>query len=150
MPGTPVVWLHAPPRLLQWSRMFPGTPEYLWPAREFVRYLLADTPIVADATLTASELATNTMRHSRTGQLGGTFIVTIRRWSEGGAAVSVTDNGDRVSLCTGGPLRAEATNTSGDPLSEHGRGLDIVRAITRSLSVHGTARGRTYTAEFSW
>jgi anti-sigma regulatory factor (Ser/Thr protein kinase) len=145
-----VIW-SDPATPLQWGRTFPGTAEHARLAREFVRYLLGDTPIVDDAVLAVSELATNTVQHSRTGQRGGRFTVKIHRWANR-ATVSVTDDGNRLAAATDQPNRTSApgTNPSGDVPVEGGRGLSIVEAVASTLTWRGSARGRTFIAEFSW
>ena len=62
---------------LIWRRVFPGTLDQAPRAREFVRLLLADAPRADDAELIVSELVGNALRHSRSGEPGGWFVVEV-------------------------------------------------------------------------
>ena len=57
-------------------RVFPGHPAQVAHARRFVQRSLAPDGPAADAALLTSELATNAVRHTASGQ-GGTFEVII-------------------------------------------------------------------------
>src|SRR6266704_710975 len=67
---TPATSTSAPRTL---TRVYPGTTSHIRAVRSDVRDLLADCPVADDAILCASELATNAVRHSRSGVSGGTF-----------------------------------------------------------------------------
>ena len=58
-----------------WSRTFPATPEHVRQARVFLASLLGDSPAAPDALVCLSELATNSVQHSRSRRPGGQFTV---------------------------------------------------------------------------
>ena len=85
----------------------------------------------------AVELGTNAIQHTASGQ-GGWFTVEVTR--RGALArIDVTDEG--------APRGPQVTD---DPMSDCGRGLIIVRALSESCGVRGDARGRTVWAEVAW
>src|SRR5258705_488185 len=57
------------------SRVFPALPEQVAQARRFLRHMLDGCPMVDDAVLICSELATNAVRHSDSARPGGVFTV---------------------------------------------------------------------------
>lgn len=114
---------HTPPEDGQkWQHTFPGRKDQIRQARRY-------------AALIVSELTTNTVEHTRTGQEGGTFTLTICRRPDGTALIEVTDQG--------GP------ETFGQPTCgrEGGRGLTLVQALTTAWGVKGDSTGRTVWAE---
>lgn len=94
-------------------------------ARRFLAGLLADHPATENAVTCVSELAANSVRHSRSAAPGGTFTVRMRR-SGASVRVEVTDSG--------GPWRGHPD----DP--EHGRGLKIVYSLSdrQGITVTGS------------
>ncbi|ACY99897.1 ATP-binding protein [Thermomonospora curvata] len=124
---------HTPPEDGQKrQRTFPGRKDQIRQARRYAAACLPDHP---DAALIVSELTTNTVEHTRTGQEGGTFTLTICRRPDGTALIEVTDQG--------GP------ETFGQPTCgrEGGRGLTLVQALTTAWGVKGDSTGRTVWAE---
>jgi two-component sensor histidine kinase len=85
----------------------------------------------------ADELASNAIRHTRSGQ-GGQFTVEITRH---GPLVRVTVTGD------GAPHEPRLID---DPQSERGRGLVVVNALAVRVGVHGDRRGRRVWADIGW
>jgi anti-sigma regulatory factor (Ser/Thr protein kinase) len=59
------------------SRHFLGSRASITEARRFVSYLLKDWPVVEEAELIVSELATNAIRHTASGRFGGRFVVCV-------------------------------------------------------------------------
>ena len=107
---------------------FPGTPEYVARVRHWLRAVLGACPAADDATLLLSELATNALKHSASGQ-GGAFAVTVsHRCAD--LRVEVADQG--------GPWAPDAAM---DEL--RGRGLHIVGSLARAWGVTGDESGRT-------
>jgi serine/threonine-protein kinase RsbW len=127
-------------------------------AREFVRTRLASTPVLVDtAELLVSELATNALMHTRSGQPGGAFEVRVvsRR---GRVLVRVRDQGTLVpsrprffdallravsrwgvgSVTRSGPRprprQAGRTDTNG-------RGLALVKELANRWGVRGSSYG---------
>ena len=124
-------------RVLIWRRSFPGLAEHVRQAREFAGYLLADLPHVDDVILVVSEFAANALRHTASARPGGRFVLEVRRWRDG-ASVAVTDEGSHKV-----PIVPEP-----DDLSECGRGLQTVRALSTEWHWTGDCRGRTFSANF--
>lgn len=116
---------------------FPGRGESVSAARAFAREVLAaldvPEPRVGDALTCLSELATNAVRYSRSGQ-GGEFLVRLQ---VAGAhlLVEVADQGGPT-----GPV-VSPPSLSG----EGGRGLPIVCSLG-SLRVSGDCDGRCVAA----
>jgi anti-sigma regulatory factor (Ser/Thr protein kinase) len=120
--------LAIPPRFL---RAFPGHPLEVAEARHFVERALADCPAVSDAVLLASELATNAVQHSATGE-GGAFAVAISH-GPGRVRLTVTDDGSG-----GHPAIAAA-----EELATSGRGLVLVDCLAVRWGYSGPGeRGR--------
>jgi hypothetical protein len=111
----------------------PGTPASVSIARRLVREALSDCPRADDLMLAVTELTTNGISHSSSGQ-GGSFTVRLRTapcW----ARVEVTDDGP----------------ASGDPSPRNGWGLAIVAGVTdRAGAVIQPDDCRTAWCEVSW
>ncbi|MEV0593719.1 ATP-binding protein [Nonomuraea cavernae] len=73
--------------------MFPGEMDQVRHARRMVEALFAGTGRENDAGLIVSELATNTLLHTRSGHAGGWFGVEIRLPDDGPAYLGVYDLG---------------------------------------------------------
>ena len=97
-------WLVSTPK----RRVFPGRPEQVAQARRFVARVLDNCPVVDDALLCASELASNAIRHTRTGR-SGKFQVLVWR-GRASACVAVLDDG---SDTTPGPRSGPARSARG-------------------------------------
>jgi hypothetical protein len=110
-----------------------GLPASVPVARQFVRDTLGGCPRADDLALAVTELASNAVTWSASGE-DGTFTVAVRsapRW----ARVEVTDPG---------PARQPTAHGNG-------WGLRIVAAITdRAGTTHGPGRTRTAWAEVTW
>ena len=115
------------------AQSFEGAPVSAAAARRFVASQLSDisTDALEKITLMVSELASNAIRHARTG-----FRVGVER-TAGVVRVDVTDSGD------GDPARR-----SPDPTEPAGRGLRIVAALADEWGVHH-ARGAEKTVWFT-
>ena len=76
-PATPLAGAAAltdvPPRT--WSQTFPATPDQVRHARRFLASVLASSPAAPDALICLSELAANSVQHSRSRRPGGQFTV---------------------------------------------------------------------------
>jgi len=113
----------------QWSREaeWPGTPESVGLAREFVARLLAENELpglVDEAQLVASELATNAVRHART-----PFVVSLER-IDGHVTISVRDGSSVVPV----------VEPPGH-LATRGHGLMMVNALSLKWGVTVTTDG---------
>lgn len=116
----------------RWHRIFPGKREQVREARRFIRAHLPHHP---DAELIASELVTNAVEHTRTGEPGGVFSALIRRQPDGTAYLEIEDQGGPAAFGLPTPDR------------EGGWGLYLVAALTTAWGVKGDAAGRTVWAE---
>jgi anti-sigma regulatory factor (Ser/Thr protein kinase) len=115
------------PPLLVREVTVPGLPEYVHQVRTLAR-MASSTPCQAEAAaLCASELITNAIVHSRSGQPGGTVTVTIEPGQlPGDLRISVRDDGaSRYELESW--LAPPAVD--GPVVPEHGYGMAIVDAV---------------------
>jgi serine/threonine-protein kinase RsbW len=132
-----------PPRgrdtALDWRISVPGVPAIVAIARRLVHAALDGCPRRYDLELVTSELMTNAIRHTPSGETGS--LVTLRiRASAGWARVEVTDRGD-ASWAEPAPAREE---------DECGRGLGIIQMLADRTG-HGPASGGQVSwAEFHW
>jgi anti-sigma regulatory factor (Ser/Thr protein kinase) len=101
------------------SATYPGTPDSVPAARRLVRGLVVNSPRAYDLELITTELVTNAIRHTPSGQPGGTFTITIR-YQPGLARLEITDLG-ASPWCPAQP--------NGGVMAEQGRGMEIVRAL---------------------
>lgn len=121
---------------ISWSRSFPGRPEQVSSARRFVTGFLEDTSAAAVVELLVSELATNAVEHTASGDPGGEFVVTIA-FEPDRVRLSVADQGSPRT-----PLPGSASASD-----EEGRGLLIVAGCAKSWGIAGDAQGRVVWAE---
>jgi anti-sigma regulatory factor (Ser/Thr protein kinase) len=115
--------------LIAWSRVFSGTPEQVREARRFLADILAGQPVTGDALLCLSELVSNAVLHSHSGEPGGQFTVRVE----------MNENVLHVEVVDAGGLWAGVG--AGD--EQHGRGLNIVSQLAR-------AWGRDGDSETGW
>ncbi len=147
------------PALSSWARAFPGVPRQVGLARRFVSALLEGSPLRDDAVIVISELFTNAIQHTDSGQPGGLVVVQVRRWRQG-VRIGVTDQGsDRCPVIRepGPASRDEIAAVSAtwvftdrraaddaDALpADCGHGLYMVSCLAERLDWHDDARGRT-------
>ena len=116
------------------TREFPPESTAVREARTFVTESPASAGVDRDAlALAVSELATNAVLHAKT-----PFVVTVERLPDG-VRVSVTDSEPSV------PRIREV-----DPMAITGRGLAIVRALSRRLQIDPADPGKTVWFELGW
>jgi len=125
-------------------RVFPGRPEQVAQARRFVARILDSCPVADDALLCASELASNAIRHTRSGR-SGKFQVLVWR-GRTSACVAVLDDGSDTTLApTPGPAGR---------LAESGHGLLTVQALSAWWGHHtyrdGSTRGTAVWFGLDW
>ncbi|MFG2005830.1 ATP-binding protein [Spirillospora sp. NPDC048911] len=123
---------------MYWQRTFPGRPEEARQARSFLRALLPTHPGLDDMLQVVDELVVNAIRHTRSGEAGGTFRVRVLT-DAACIAVSVIDEG--------GPGRPVRRAPGG--LAESGRGLALVAALSVRWFWSGSGRSRAITACFA-
>jgi len=120
-------------------RAFPGRPDQIAHARDFTRRVLGPCPVLDEAVLLVSELATNAIEHTATAD-EGSFHVTIYQ-GDSSLLIAVTDDGsDNV------PTPAH----QGETLAETGRGLELVELIADRWDYCGDGHGRAVWFELSW
>jgi anti-sigma regulatory factor (Ser/Thr protein kinase) len=133
-------WLVATPK----RRVFPGRPYQVAQARRFVGRVLSGCPVADDAQLCASELASNAIRHTRTGQSGEFQVVVWRGMAS--VCVAVLDDG---SDTTPTPTPGQAGT-----LAESGHGLLAVQALAAWWGHHtyrdGSTRGTAVWFRLDW
>src|ERR1022692_4826198 len=111
-----------------------GTPDAARQARDLVRESLGDDhPFAGDVELITSELVTNAVIHTRSGQPGGTFTLAVRAHPDE-VQILVRDSG--------GPSVPDWTSAA-DPDSEHGRGLALISTIATEWGSHASQDGRS-------
>jgi serine/threonine-protein kinase RsbW len=116
-------------------RVFPGRHEQVAYARRFVARALEGCPVTDEAILCVSELATNAMLHTASGNKGE-FEVIVQQ-GQSWACVAVRDEGSP---------RIPAARTI-DAASEDGRGLGLVALIAHRWGYWGDEHGRTVWCE---
>lgn len=120
-------------------RTFPGQPDEISRARHFTYHYLRHTPAVAEVCLMVSEVTTNAVQHSRSGQPGGEFTLTLTM-EDTGVRVEVEDEGSTF----GAVPHVENAEPSE---AEHGRGLAVVEALADK---YGSGRPNVVWFELSW
>ena len=125
-------------------RRFPGLPSQIAYARRFIARQLGDSPEATTATLLTSELATNAVTHSASGRATGKFEVCVHR-APGWARVEVRDLGSTTEAPQ--PQHRDPYDTA-----EHGRGLDLVEALSCKWGTEPRrdGRGRQVWFELVW
>jgi serine/threonine-protein kinase RsbW len=160
-----------------WVRTFPGVAASVPEARRFVTGLLTGCPAREVLVVCVSELSTNAIVHTASGN-GGVFTVEVELPRDGTARISVTDAGrpslpaaGRPSLPAAGSPRRSAPLDPASPfdaaaaldpaatldvpapvesMAEGGRGLALVAACTSRWGYVDAHPGRTVWAEACW
>lgn len=122
---------------MRWRRVFPGEERQLGILRRWLESLLPENSVRDDLTTVATELATNTIRHTASGR-GGWFAVEIT-CHEPVIRVAVAD--------AGGPTEPRVIE---DPSADHGRGLLLIRGLSVRTGISGDHRGRLVWADVRW
>ena len=121
-----------------WELTCPGLLEEVRRARRWTRDILHGTPCAEDAALITTELGTNALLHTSSGNGASSFRLIVVR-SATSVIVSVTDWGRTT---TAPRLKSPDHDTT------HGRGLALVHALARQVDIHGDDdHGHTVTAE---
>lgn len=101
-------------------------------ARELLRDALGnDHPLARDAALAISELVSNAVAHSRSGQPGGTIAI----------AITARRDDVRIEVRDAGGPGAPVVRTAQE--GEHGRGLQIIEALAAGWGTRATSTGRS-------
>ncbi len=123
-----------------YQRTFPGDPQELRAARNWTRATLDGHPHSEDAALIVTELGTNAVLHTASGDTAGTFHVTLTI-----SRVDHHDRGDRLRRAKTTP----AGPASAPQRQPHGRGLGMVTALADHVVVQGDDSGRTIAAHLT-
>lgn len=125
------------PEAITFESDYPGTADQAKHVRADLAGIAGDCPVSDEMVLLASELATNAIRHSRSGHPDGTFTVRATLYPGHCVCVEVTDYGGTWA-------------TDGD--DEQGRGLVIVDAVAGAdnWGIDGDASRRTAWFWLNW
>jgi serine/threonine-protein kinase RsbW len=126
-----------------WTRLFRGGPDQVLEVRRWLEDLLPDCAARADVLLLASELCTNAIVHSRSGEAGGQFSVDID-WAPALARVVVGDQGSAKV-----PAVAQRTGDTAR-LGESGRGLLLVDDVADDWGTASRPNRRWVWADLGW
>jgi serine/threonine-protein kinase RsbW len=118
------------------SRVFPASSDQVAQARRFLGRFLADCPLADDALLICSELATNAIVHSESGNSGGWFALRAEVRDRDYVWLEIEDQGGRWA--------------GGQVSDEGGRGLEIVALLASYWDVRGDDTGRVVCARLDW
>jgi anti-sigma regulatory factor (Ser/Thr protein kinase) len=114
-------------------RVLPGTPQAVGAARQIARDLLGDEhPATQTAMLLLSELVTNSVLHSKSGEPGGSVTVALCS-GPAGILIQVRDDG--------GPTEPRVGVVTADG-AEHGYGLLLVDAMAERWGTISSPDGR--------
>lgn len=122
----------------RWHRVFPGHQRELSHLRRRLSSLLPECPARDDVLSVATELGSNALEHTASGQYGGWFAVEVT-WQRSTVQVAVAD--------CGGPAEPKVIS---DPEGERGRGLLLVQGLSLRIGWTGDVRGRLVWAEIAW
>ncbi|MCQ4044672.1 ATP-binding protein [Streptantibioticus rubrisoli] len=119
-----------------YRRTFPGRPEEIRNARHWTRDSLNGSSRVEDAALIVTELGSNALLHTASGDETGTFQVSLTT-SGAGITISVADLGS---------AKTEPSIEHAAEEDLHGRGLGLVSVLAQRVEIDGDDNGRTITA----
>jgi anti-sigma regulatory factor (Ser/Thr protein kinase) len=126
-----------------WTRHFRGGADQVFQVRHWLEDLLPDCAARADVLLLASELCTNAVVHSRSGEAGGQFSVDID-WAPALARVVVGDQGS-AKVPSVVPRAGDAGR-----LGESGRGLLLVDQLADDWGTASRPNRRWVWADVRW
>jgi len=126
------------PEAITFERDYPGTISQAHHVRADLARVAAECPAADDVILLASELATNAILHSRSGDPGRMFTVRASLYLGEYAWIEVIDQG--------------GSWTYGDPHDERGRGLAIVASVAGdgNWGIDGDAACRVAWFRLDW
>lgn len=124
--------------LRQSNRVFPGHERELSRLRRWLCSLLPDCPERDEVLSVATELGSNALEHTASGDPGGSFAVQVA-WHQCLVQVAVADGG--------GPGEPRVIQ---DLDGERGRGLLLVHGLSARTGWTGDERGRVVCAQIAW
>jgi hypothetical protein len=131
------------PFIAWWTRHFRGGADQVLQVRQWLEDLLPDCAARGDVLLLASELCTNAIVHSRSGEAGGQFSVDVD-WAPALARVVIGDQGSAKV-----PAIAARTGHAA-AWGESGRGLLLVDDVADSWGTAGRPNRRWVWADVDW
>jgi anti-sigma regulatory factor (Ser/Thr protein kinase) len=132
-----------PPLIAWWIRHFRGSADQVPEVRHWLEDLLPDCAARADVLLLASELCTNAIVHTRSGEAGGQFSVDID-WAPTLARVVIGDQGSANA-----PAIASRSGDAG-LLGESRRGLLLVDDVADNWGTASRPNRRWVWADVDW
>jgi serine/threonine-protein kinase RsbW len=133
----------AAPFAAWWTRHFRGGPDQVLEVRRWLEDLLPDCAARTDVLLLASELCTNAIVHSRSGEAGGQFSVDVD-WAPTLARVVIGDQGSDKAPALA-PRASDAVK-----LGESGRGLLLVDDVADDWGTASRPNRRWVWADVDW
>jgi anti-sigma regulatory factor (Ser/Thr protein kinase) len=121
----------------RWRQVFPGEGRQLAVVRQWLKTFLPDCTARDDVISVTTELASNAVLHTGSGN-GGCFCVEI----------CDLPGLVRVAVADGGALTEP--RLVDDPAGEHGRGLQLVTAMSARRGMRAGPRGRVVWADVPW
>ena len=118
---------------MSWRRLFPGRLDQLKAVRRLTMTLFEEIGSTDNVVFVAHELASNAIRHTRSGWKGGWFGLELAITDEA-AHVAVTDLG-------GGRYPVVLPPQTGEDQAENGRGLTAIAGLAIAVGVHGSPIG---------
>ncbi|GAA2456119.1 hypothetical protein GCM10010191_89300 [Actinomadura vinacea] len=115
---------------MRWRRAYTGRPDQVAWARGFAKALFSGSGREDDAAVVVAELASNAIRHTRSGEHRGWFGLEVAFGEL--AYIGVTDLG-------GGCVPLFRPKNPECELTEGGRGLQVVSELAVSYGIHGSA-----------
>jgi anti-sigma regulatory factor (Ser/Thr protein kinase) len=126
-----------------WTRRFWGGADQVVEVRHWLEELLPDCAAREDVLLLASELCTNAIVHSRSGEAGGQFSVDVE-WAPTLARVVIGDQGSAKAPAVA-PRSGDAAQ-----LGESGRGLLLVDDVADDWGTASYPHRRWVWADVQW
>ena len=126
------------------SQEFRGDPAHVVEARRWADSHMSGSPHAADVALVVTELASNAVRHTRSGDADGFFTVRLSVDVEK-VRIEVADMGSDTEP----RVKPVTFDIDGDEfeLPETGRGLSLVESLAARWGVEGDTTGRVVWAE---
>jgi serine/threonine-protein kinase RsbW len=132
------------PHVRRAEAVYSGVAVEVGAVRADMRPLLDGCSLRDDVVLCVCELATNALRHSRSGGPGGRFVVRAEVRDGEYVRAEVEDQGDTWSAKDEGAACAESED------DQRGHGLDIVAALASEWGIDGDRTGRVAWFRIDW
>lgn len=146
MPPSSTCTRQRAPAILWWARDFQGQAGQVREARQWIADLLPERDRVDDVLLLVSELCTNAIVHTRSGEAGGRFSVAME-WTRESVRVVVEDQGSATAPTIGGRSGDPART---GPADESGRGLRLVDELASDWGTASRPGRRWVWADVPW